>query len=499
MAPLTAASSPSTGTSPLRSRGNLRGKYFPCAISNLEHLGLMGGIFTLFFVTMTMMSHSPPCSYLDHHQNLLNSPDKAFTTIPSPGKAMLRVAQGKADYALMTSSIGGDSNVEQSSHPKTKKKSEENTAEIESLEARIKSLEALIRQQGASARGNAPPLVQQAMQRVAQEKEDTLIASTSGDNSFGGRNSHQKKKESKESATEIKPLEAHMDQDAPSRPLPLSEPTLRGSEEIPITSTSHVHQFRESLDKDYGLRGQSVLCLPWDVNSDEWWTHHPGWEMGPENATHYCFAKIQDPDKTKLYKDIYNVQFHGDCSQTYNKRMWNSGWSADLTNILDGLQYAVKRNIPVQVAEKPWHYADPASVKPAPGNRNVPPTCSRRNMFCYFLPISACPAAAEGERGQFLEDKRRGKKGKIEHQWYYEYVTRRQTWLRKSVYDFLQKQKLQQPCTGTSVIPSTTSQQRQSRHGLSINLVHHRLHVSMAHTYPIVACCCRPFSHSLTQ
>ena len=69
-------------------------------------------------------------------------------------------------------------------------------------------------------------------------------------------------------------------------------------------------------------------------------------------------------------------------------------------------------------------------------------------MFCYFLPLSNCPAAPVGDSSQFLEDTKAGSK---DHQVYYEYVTRRQTWLRKAVYEYRTKQNVHGPCAAIHV------------------------------------------------
>ena len=36
------------------------------------------------------------------------------------------------------------------------------------------------------------------------------------------------------------------------------------------------------------------FCVPWDVNTDDWWTHHPKWRVTHENDTHTCFSIFHD-------------------------------------------------------------------------------------------------------------------------------------------------------------------------------------------------------------
>jgi hypothetical protein len=117
--------------------------------------------------------------------------------------------------------------------------------------------------------------------------------------------------------------------------------------------------------------------------------------------------------------------------------------------VVDGLKHAVLAQTPVQMEENvPWHYADPYGAKPTVYRPQIKPVCPRGNMFCYFLNISSCPAASEGDPTQFFEKQFAGTK---EYQWYYEYATRRQIWLRKAVYDFQKKQKIVAPCTAMHV------------------------------------------------
>jgi len=98
-------------------------------------------------------------------------------------------------------------------------------------------------------------------------------------------------------------------------------PTLYG---LPITSANHTHEFNFYLDR--ATEFNEYFCVSWDVNADEWWTHHPEWEAGKENDTHYCFQEIKDEDRRSLYRKIYRQNFQGNCSNVYTKRMWNSGW-----------------------------------------------------------------------------------------------------------------------------------------------------------------------------
>lgn len=131
------------------------------------------------------------------------------------------------------------------------------------------------------------------------------------------------------------------------------------------------------------------FCVPWTTNTDTWWTHAPEWEMGKENDTHHCFRRIRDEEKRNATVELYQIQFHGNCSNVLTKRMWSSGWNADFQNVRDGLKHAMLHKRPVQFAEMPWHYADPAGAKPGKeAYKGIEPACSKGNLVCYFLPIS---------------------------------------------------------------------------------------------------------------
>lgn len=118
-------------------------------------------------------------------------------------------------------------------------------------------------------------------------------------------------------------------------------------------------------------------------------------------------------------------------------------------NVIDGLRHAVVHNRPMQIANTPWHYADPHGAKPVvSAYAGIRPACKRGSMFCYFLPLSSCPATEELDKHAPLEKPLFDSKL---YQWYYEYATRRQTWLRKLTYEFRTRLTIQTPCTAIHV------------------------------------------------
>jgi Alpha-(1,6)-fucosyltransferase N- and catalytic domains len=191
-----------------------------------------------------------------------------------------------------------------------------------------------------------------------------------------------------------------------------------------------------------------AFCLPWGVNVDDWWTHHVTWQLGADNATHQCFEPMTNKEKAKLFHDLYRIQFvDGNCSEVITKRMWSSGFGADIANLIDGLMNAATTGKPFQVGIDPWHYAD-NSVHEQQGSGIAKVACPKRNMFCYFLEVSHC-RPKRGWEGVWLQSIEVDKETK-EYPWYMEFMTRGQTWLRKLVSDFVRNQEqtyFTTPCT----------------------------------------------------
>jgi hypothetical protein len=204
---------------------------------------------------------------------------------------------------------------------------------------------------------------------------------------------------------------------------------------------------------------QTTLCLPWEVNGDRFWTHHPDFEAGMENDTHYCFERVRNSIKGRFFKQLYLIQFgpqpHSNdnqdhCSNLTVKRMWNSGWGADFMNIADGLAHALETGNPIQIDEsEPWHYAIPKRT--VDSSKPLKAACPKENMYCFLLNITSCSSSGRTRVEQdFFNDIQKFYFKDKKYRWYIEYIVRPQTWLRKRVYDFLQKPQvpvMQTPCT----------------------------------------------------
>lgn len=206
-------------------------------------------------------------------------------------------------------------------------------------------------------------------------------------------------------------------------------------------NTAHTHKITSHF-----------FCLPWSINSDAWWSHHPQFEVFAEDITHTCFRKIIDLGKRRMFEDIYNVQFGSSCDKVNTRRMWSSGLASDLKNVMDGLAYARESEIPFALTKEPWHYAKPKMAPPDSAIR----ACPSEDMFCYFLPLSNCTPGEEANDLEVHTDKHEVlvKEGS----WIQEYATRQQTWFRKAIIDYMHSP----PLEGDWKLPCTTIHVRRS-------------------------------------
>jgi len=187
------------------------------------------------------------------------------------------------------------------------------------------------------------------------------------------------------------------------------------------------------------------FCLGWENTShpasDLWWTHHPDWAVYNETDEGYCFRPHPDELQREYMASIYQHQFQHvtGCSNLFITRMWSSGWSADMYNLVFTLQYAMMHGQPMEITDNPWHYAAPDQA----GRSNAvpsPPACSLLTMYCYFLPLSACHIQPRGTHNQDYDYRHPPRMPPRAHRWLPSYVARPQTWLRYEVFRFLQDQ-----------------------------------------------------------
>lgn len=187
------------------------------------------------------------------------------------------------------------------------------------------------------------------------------------------------------------------------------------------------------------------FCVPWDhVNTDDWWTHHPEWNVAEENATVTCFQK--DHPDSSVWQRLYDNQFSSSaCDRTYTRQMWSSGYGTDMEQIMLGLQESLEQKVPmtVTVGDKWWHY----SANKHDGSNA---TCSSKDMNCYFLPLSNCTLPGTKIDSNPIVLKR---KHISNYDAAWKFASRPQQWLRKAIYEMklpIQRQLLPPASTSKS-------------------------------------------------
>jgi hypothetical protein len=183
------------------------------------------------------------------------------------------------------------------------------------------------------------------------------------------------------------------------------------------------------------------FCVTWTIDSDAWWTNNPEYIVSKENGSHYCFQRLPI-EKAALFRSIHHIQFESDCSSTIKKTMWNSGWGADLSNVVDGIKAAHHSKKPVTMITPSlgWHYASKKD-----GSK---PVCVQRSLQCYFLNMTNCESTDQPftSRQSFISGKWEGFQQSRD---YLEFIVRPQTWLRREIYEHSKpyEAQLSAPCT----------------------------------------------------
>lgn len=187
---------------------------------------------------------------------------------------------------------------------------------------------------------------------------------------------------------------------------------------------------------------ETHFCASWEVNTDDWWTHHPDWDVTYENDTTFCFSRIDNP-RSEFLRQIHASQFNNNCSKVHVRNMVSSGWGADMSHLSDGLLEAYQNGRPFQIGKRyntsAWHYThfgDKAA-------------CPKKDVSCYFLPHSDCQPRKDIEP---LKTRTR-RRDWIKKLWVIWYATRPQQWLRRRIYDYLHSSgpHIETPCTAIHV------------------------------------------------
>lgn len=195
-----------------------------------------------------------------------------------------------------------------------------------------------------------------------------------------------------------------------------------------------------SLPIPLALQNDS-FCVPWEIDTDVWWTHHPEWFHTSDNETHTCFQR-RDNDEALYLLRLYENQYNNDCSKVWSRFIWCSGWGSDLLNIVKSMIKSLRLQRPMAPTKFDpmvgWHYA---AVKGDGSNA----ACSEKDLTCYFLPLTNCRPNRKNIVDDYphLEGPEESRYDLV-----YDYVTRPRQWLRRDVFDFVQKvqKELVQPC-----------------------------------------------------
>ena len=170
---------------------------------------------------------------------------------------------------------------------------------------------------------------------------------------------------------------------------------------------------------------------------DLWYTHHPSWIVTNETDEMFCVgpgdrAKPQIRNRMKFYTN----QFYSSCGKILVRPMWSSGWGADWKNIQASLVKAMEDGIPlIMKAKRPWHYA-------ANKNDSSAKTCSAGDTTCYFLPYHGCGSLDELENSTNVTivdpmvELNRGSISREIGSGAYSFMSRKQLWLRRAVFDY---------------------------------------------------------------
>ena len=178
---------------------------------------------------------------------------------------------------------------------------------------------------------------------------------------------------------------------------------------------------------------------------DNWHTHHPNWIVTNETDDMFC---VEPGDRNnphiRDFMKFYTNQFYSSCEKIHAREMWSSGWGADWSNIQSALVMATEDfGVPIIIKvdpEYPWHYV-------ANKNDSSARTCPAGDPTCYFLPYQGCGSLDELENsGKDIEfdiplDLDRGGIGEEIGRSAYFFLTRKQLWLRRAVFDYKEQFK----------------------------------------------------------
>ena len=89
-------------------------------------------------------------------------------------------------------------------------------------------------------------------------------------------------------------------------------------------------------------------CASWSFNTDTWLTDRFDWEVGTENQTHTCFTRIRTEERVQFLSALYQLQWNGDYTDSWQRNQISSGYAAALSSITRSFYAAYKKGFSIQ-------------------------------------------------------------------------------------------------------------------------------------------------------
>ena len=213
------------------------------------------------------------------------------------------------------------------------------------------------------------------------------------------------------------------------------------------------------FDTPVHCANQTYCCGIWNVSADNWWIHHPHWEVVLEDSEIFCFSPMEDKEKFRFLEEVHwtqwqidisnadglpdlqslqrplstNYNFTVNCSDMRTSVNINSGYGATIAFLLSSFWEARTRQKPFQTIQQwPWLYANDDT-------NSTWMKCPVHDQSCFYLPVSPCDRTnKEQERFQARADPANATE-RSQWLWLEEYLTRPNQATRREM------QRLRQP------------------------------------------------------
>ena len=155
----------------------------------------------------------------------------------------------------------------------------------------------------------------------------------------------------------------------------------------PSSSSSKVIDFR--ISNYYSSCHGKCVCFTWDEEdkANTFWLEHPDYDIAYENLEQSCFTPIADPERADFLRQVYQLQWHSNCSKDVQTHQINNGFGASLGVQAEVFLKVFQRGLPYQMT-KHWEGMHWLYV---PHDNTSWAWCPSTDFHCYFLPISNCP------------------------------------------------------------------------------------------------------------